>query len=281
MITPLLTTGWNEYSLIDSGDGYRLEKYGDILLSRPDPQCIWKKSDESKWEKVHAHFEKEWKIRQPVPGFWNVVYKDLTFHARLTPFKHTGIFPEQHLNWDFMREKIKLSGRKDVKILNLFGYTGGASIACVAQGASVTHVDASKKAIQWAKENQEASGLTDKPIRWILDDAVAFVKREIRRGVVYDGIVMDPPVYGHGPDGEIWDFQKSFPLLLEDCFKLLSKDPLFLIVNAYAITASSFMLENVLKEYVKNGTIEHGELIIEDSFKKNLSTGIYARWSSN
>ena len=216
-----------------------------------------------------------------MPEKWSVRYKDLSLGIRLTPFKHTGLFPEQSIQWDWMVEQVKKS-KKQANILNLFGYTGAASLALAAAGAKVTHVDASRPSIAWARDNQVASGLTDKPIRWILDDAAKFVARELKRGVKYDGIIMDPPIYGHGPGGETWDFNEDFPKLLRDCALLLTKEPLFILVNAYAISSSALMLQNVLGDYTKNlgGKIEVGELAIkEKNTYRLLSTGIFGRWS--
>jgi len=238
----LTTNGWNGYELLDSGDGYRLERFGDYTISKPDPQAIWQRSlSKSHWEKADAVFEKNegnerWVTNREIPEKWLLEYKNIAFFAKLTPFKHTGIFPEQHLNWDFITNSITKSNRS-VKVINLFGYTGIASLVAAAAGAQVTHVDASRPAIGWARENQEASGLIDKPIRWILDDVSKFVEREIRRGNSYDGIIMDPPVYGHGPNGEVWDFSKSFPELMKLCSEVLTATPLFMIVNAYAISS--------------------------------------------
>lgn len=287
----LSTSGWNEYALLDSGDGFRLEQFGKYRLVRPDPQIIWKpRLHPSEWQKIDALFspeKKKWVIKTNVPEKWQMHYKDLSFYAKLSPFKHTGVFPEQILQWDFIEAKVRGRksevGNKDVKVLNLFGYTGIASLVAAQAGASVTHVDASRPTIGWARENQTASGLEKKPIRWILDDAVKFVQREVKRGNYYDGIIMDPPIYGHGPDGEKWDFTESFPKLLALCRSLLTKQPLFILINAYAISASSLMLENVLQDYVTDlgGSIEVGELALEEqSAKRLLSTGIFARWST-
>lgn len=283
----LTTAGWKDYELIDSGEGYRLERYGDYTVARPDPQAIWKRKLSLETWQADAVFTRQngreqWVLKKKLPEKWLLKYKSLSFYARLTPFKHTGIFPEQHLNWDFIEDAITRVQRP-TKVLNLFAYTGIASIVAAQAGAQVTHVDASKPSISWAKENQEASGLNDKPIRWILDDVVKYVQREIRRGVRYDGIIMDPPVYGHGPNGERWDFAKDFPLLLESCSQILSETPLFVIVNAYAISASALMLENVMQDYLGTlqGAITTGELVLEEKENKRpLSTGIYARWQN-
>lgn len=281
-MTILSTSGWEDYELLDSGDGYRLERFGAYSIAKPDPQAIWQRRLSSeKWLAADAIYEKDgWIRRRVVPEQWLLTYKNISFHARLTPFKHTGIFPEQHLHWDFISRSITES-KREIKVLNLFGYTGLATLIAAAAGAHVTHVDASKPAIAWARENQAASKLEDKPIRWILDDAVKFVQREVRRGNTYEGIIMDPPVYGHGPTGEIWDFPKSFPELLKLCSQVLSPQPLFVIANAYAISASALMLESVMRDSLKTGTIEVGELALKErGFERLLSTGIFARWSA-
>lgn len=286
-MTILSTAGWSEYELIDSGDGARLERFGSFVISRPDPQIIWKPSlPQSEWEKADAVFVRTssdkgvWKAKRAIPEKWKIIYKNLSFFAKLTPFKHTGIFPEQSIQWDWIQEKITRA-KRSIHVLNLFGYTGIASLAAIEAGAKVTHVDASKPAITWARENTEASGLSDKPIRWMLDDALKFTAREERRGVRYDGIIMDPPVYGHGPKGEKWDFNKHFPLLLQNCQTILSDLPLFILVNAYALSSSALMLQNVLADYTKNlkGTIEVGELALQEkSAGRLLSTGIFGKW---
>jgi len=281
------TTGWSDYQLLDSGSGQRLEQFGKYILVRPDPQIIWKPTlDESVWQKADAIFQRtntdkgEWINKKNVPDKWLMQYKNLSFWAKLSPFKHTGVFPEQSVQWDWIAEKIT-KARKQTNILNLFGYTGIASLVAAAAGAKVTHLDASKPAITWARENQEASKLLNKPIRWIIDDAVKFTSREIKRGVKYDGIIMDPPIYGHGPTGEKWDFNKDFPRLLENCRQILTNGPLFILVNAYAISSSSLMLQNVIGDYTKGlgGSIEVGELALQEkNSDRLLSTGIFGRW---
>lgn len=290
----LLNSVWSEYELLDSGNGRRLEKWGKYILSRPDPQCIWRsKCDNEKWEQADAKFittkkfEKgEWVIKASLPDKWILNYKKIKFWVKLTPFKHTGVFPEQAAHWEWIEEKInnhKLNLKnKDTRlnILNLFGYTGAASLVCADLGTKVTHLDASKPAISWAKDNQSASALLNKPVRWILDDAIKFVQREVKRGVKYDGIIMDPPVYGHGPEGEKWDFYKDFPKLLSICKQVLSDTPLFILINAYAISASSVMLENLLSDLDLHGKIESGELgLKQNNSNRFLSTGIFVRWS--
>lgn len=276
----LSTKGWQDYRLLDSGNGFRLEQFGKYLISKPDPQAIWNQSlSKSQWEAADARFENNVWIKNPgFPEKWIVKYKNLSFYAKLTPFKHTGIFPEQSLNWDYIQESLK-NIKYQPNILNLFAYTGAASLAAAASGAKVTHLDASKPSIAFAKENQALSGLSQKPIRYILDDAVEFTAREIRRGSKYDGIIMDPPVYGHGPNGELWDFNKSFPVLLNNCSKLLSDKPLFVIANAYAVSSSAIMLNNLFKDYLPKGNIEYGELALEQQNGRLLSTGIFARFS--
>lgn len=282
----LSTPGWTDYELLDTGNGMRLERFGKYRLARPDPQIIWSpKLNHAAWEEVDALFDKEkeqWIRKTDIPEKWLIRYEDLSFWAKLSPFKHTGVFPEQVLQWKWMKEKMAAADR-ELHVLNLFAYTGIASLVAASTGARVTHVDASRPSIGWARENQEASVLTDKPIRWILDDAIKFTQREIRRGVRYDGIIMDPPVYGHGPHGETWDFISSFPELLGICRTILSPKPVFLIINAYAVSVSALMLENVLKDFAGGleGIIEAGELALEEkSGRRLLSTGIFGRWSN-
>jgi 23S rRNA (cytosine1962-C5)-methyltransferase len=279
----LATTGWEDYELLDSGNGQRLERFAKYVISKPDPQAIWKPNlSQVEWDKADAKYmEKDWSPNS-LPTKWPLTYKNIQFYAKLTPFKHTGVFPEQVLNWDYMQDRIKNVG-KETSVLNLFGYTGIASLVCAANGAKVTHLDGSKPAITWARENQALSGLSDKPIRWILDDAVQFTAREARRGNIYDAIIMDPPVYGHGPSGEIWDFNHNFPELLTNCRKILSPKPVFVIVNAYAISSSSLMLTNTMEDYLglNKEKIEYGELALEEKSRgRLLSTGIFARYSS-
>ncbi len=274
---------WDEYELLDSGDGRRLERFGGYTLVRPDPQTIWLPHlSESSWESAHAVFESRDGQRESwyahgMPDSWTVTYKELKLNLRLSPFKHTGVFPEQTVQWEWIDKKINEAGR-DVQLLNLFAYTGVSTLVAAHAGAHVTHVDASKPTIAWAKDNQAASGLENKPIRWMLDDALKFAAREVRRNKKYDAVIMDPPAYGHGPDGEPWDFMEDFPSLIETCRLLLSDEPLFVLVNAYAVSASSIMLENVLKDVQEDhgGTVEAGELVIpQKGSERLLSTGIY------
>ncbi len=284
----LTTSGWSDYELIDSGNGKRLERFGKYILSRPDPQIIWQPlKDKSIWQKADAIFEKiagdkgYWNFKTKLPDKWQMSYKDLHFWVKLTPFKHTGVFPEQSLQWDWI-EKV-ISNTNNIQVLNLFGYTGIASLVAAKNNAKVTHLDASRSTIAWARENQTLSNLNDKPIRWILDDAIKFCQREIRRGIKYDAIIMDPPIYGHGPNGEVWDFNQSFSELLKICQQLLSNNPLFIIINAYAISSSALMIQNMLKDMIGDiGQIEVGELSIQQQDSDRLlSTGIFGRWSNN
>lgn len=278
VITP---KNYPEYDLLDSGSSMRLERFGEFVLARPDPQAIWKPRAEKLWAKADAVYGSDWVLKTKVPSSWQMHYGKLAFWAKLTPFKHTGVFPEQISQWEFIEKQIT-AAKQSVNVLNLFAYTGIATLVAAAAGAKVTHVDASRPTIGWARDNQALSKLNDKPIRWILDDALKFVRREIKRGVKYDGIIMDPPVYGHGPNGEKWDFGVSFPLLLEACSQVLSDHPLFIVINAYAVSSSALMLENVLADLTAKlgGQIEVGELVLkEKDSERLLSTGIFGRWS--
>ena len=286
------TPGWEEYELIDTGEGLRLERFGKYRLVRPDPQIIWARHlPRSEWDTADAFFDtagKKWINRRNIPARWVLHYKNIAFWSELTPFKHTGVFPEQCLQWDWIDKQIREAkigrfSRKEVRVLNLFAYTGIASLVSANAGGNVTHVDASRPTIRWAKDNQIATKLPEDSIRWILDDATKFLQREVKRGVKYDGIIMDPPVYGHGPNGEKWEFTHSFPELLQLCKQVLSQKPLFVLINAYAISASALMLENVLKDFVPfaKDAIEVGELALEESGSgRLLSTGIFGRWNA-
>ena len=277
-----------DYDLVDSGEERRLERFGKYLLDRPDPQIIWKKTlPVGDWQKADAYFERtvedrgRWVIKTNIPERWQLEYNGIKFWARLSPFKHIGVFPEQSIQWDYIYKSIK-STNQEINVLNLFAYTGIASLFAAKASAKVTHLDSSKPAVTWANENRTLNGMEDAPIRWIIDDAVTFTGREIKRGVKYDAIIMDPPVYGHGPTGEVWDFNRDFPMLLENCKQILSPTPLFVLVNTYAISSSSITLANSLNDYFGNlgGKIENGELTLkEKSAGRLLSTGIWARWS--
>ncbi len=277
---------WKDYEILDMANGEKLERWGNIYLIRPDPQIIWKeKTFPEKWKKANAKYIRSstgggaWNYKNKLPESWQIHYKDLTFLVKPMGFKHTGLFPEQAVNWDWMIEKIQNAGRP-IKVLNLFAYTGGASVACSYAGASVCHVDSSKGMVTWAKENVAVSGLADRKVRYIVDDVVKFVSREIRRGNTYDAIVMDPPSYGRGTNGEVWKFEENLPDLISLCSKVLSEEPLFFLINSYTTGISSMVLENLLRLNIKKGgNFSHGEigLPMTDS-KLILPCGIYARW---
>ncbi len=261
--------GFYDYELIDADNGERLERWGDIILIRPDPQIIWsgERRDE-RWQKAHAVYHRSnsgggyWEILKKVPDVWNVSYEDLTFRLKPMSFKHTGLFPEQAVNWSLARKLIE-SENREISVLNLFAYTGGATVACLKSGAKVTHVDASKGMVTWAKENAAASGVKDKSVRWLVDDCVKFVKREIRRGNKYDAIIMDPPSYGRGPGGEVWKLSEQLSELLCDVGKLLSDEPLFFFLNSYTSGLSPTILDFIVKKYVApkgNGNVYTDEI---------------------
>lgn len=281
----IITEPSADYELIDSGDGEKLERFGKVLLRRPDPQALWRKHDESLWKDAHGYFVREgrdgkWNFTKDAPEKWTINFSELIFNIRPTAFKHTGIFPEQSSNWNWTREQIKNAGR-EVSVLNLFGYTGGASVACAQVGAKVCHVDASKASIGWAKDNAESSGLSETAIRWILDDAKLFVQKEIRRGNKYDAIIMDPPAFGRGPDGDVWQIEDDFVQFVEDCKKLLSDTPLFFLVNGYASGYSQlaylYNVEDLVQKF--GGEVESGEITIRESKSgRLLPCGIFARW---
>ena len=243
---------WKDYELLDTSRGERLERWGDIILIRPDPQILWDTPrKDPRWKQAHARYHRsntgggQWERYRPIPDSWQISYGDLQFALKPMGFKHTGLFPEQATNWDLMSDLIKKENRP-VKVLNLFGYTGAATLACVAAGAHVTHVDASKGMVAWGKENAVASGLADKPMRWLVDDCVKFVQREQRRGNTYDGILMDPPSYGRGPGGEVWKLEEQVYPLVAECVKLLSDDPLFFLINSYTTGLSPSVMQYVL-----------------------------------
>jgi 23S rRNA (cytosine1962-C5)-methyltransferase len=294
----LITKSSADYELIDSGNGEKLERYGKYILRRPDPQVLWNKNlSEKEWKDADAFFYREsdkkgWRKDKEMQNEWQISFGDFKFNIKPTAFKHTGVFPEQEMNWKFIRENIEYrisnsapttnSLQLKPKVLNLFGYTGGATLAGLSAGAEVTHIDGSKSAITWAKENAELSGLAEKPVRWIIDDARKFVMREIKRGIKYDGIVMDPPSFGRGGKGEIWKIEDDFLKLLEDCGKILSDNPLFFLINGYASGYSAVAYFNALKPIVEKfgGEIEIGELTIEETKSgRLLPCGIFARWS--
>ena len=260
-----LADNWKDYEVIDCSKGEKLERWGDYILVRPDPQVIWDTPRKEKgWHKMNAHYHRskkgggEWEFFD-LPQQWSIHYRSLTFQLKPFSFKHTGLFPEQAANWDWFSELIKKAGRP-VKVLNLFAYTGGATIAAAAAGASVTHVDASKGMVTWAKENAASSGLADAPIRWIVDDCVKFVEREIRRGNRYDAIIMDPPSYGRGPKGEIWKIEESIHPLVKLCAQLLVDRPLFFLINSYTTglqpAVLSYLIGTELKRFLGKVTAD-------------------------
>ena len=245
-------TGWRDFGVLDASDGEKLERWGKVILIRPDPQVIWNTPRSQRWGEADAHYHRSekgggsWEVRRPIQEFWTIGYGDcLRFKISPTGFKHTGLFPEQAVNWELFGELIQKAGRP-IRVLNLFAYTGGATLACAAAGASVCHVDASKGMVAWARENQALSGLGDKPIRWIVDDCRKFVERELRRGSRYDAVIMDPPSYGRGPGGEIWKLEDSVYDLIHLCAGVLTHDPIFFAVNSYTTGLSPSVMEYIL-----------------------------------
>jgi 23S rRNA (cytosine1962-C5)-methyltransferase len=295
-----LPVGWDpdQYALLDSGEDFKLERFGDVVLARPDPQAIWRRHQPASiWQSADATFRREaedeaqsghgahWLAQRQLPETWPVHWRDLTLLARLTPFKHTGIFPEQSAQWDWLAQRVAGAGRA-VRVLNLFGYTGAATLAAAHAGAQVTHVDASPKSVEWARENQAASGLADASIRWLVDDALKFVRREARRDSHYDLVVMDPPAFGRGPKGELWKFEESLPELLDVCCDILTPRPLGFLITSYSIRASSILLHTLLGDAMArrhpHGTTAAGELALaEADTGRLLSTAIYARWEAS
>lgn len=284
-----IANGWKDYEVIDTSSGEKLERWGDYMLVRPDPQVIWKTDKKHfGWKKWNGHYHRsskgggEWEFRN-LPEEWTINYKELTFNLKPFSFKHTGLFPEQAANWDWFSSLIKEANR-EIKVLNLFAYTGGATVSAAKAGAKVTHVDAAKGMVAWAKENAASSGLSDAPIRYLVDDCVKFVEREIRRGNKYDGIIMDPPSYGRGPKGEIWKIEDSVFPFIELTSKLLSDNPLFFLINSYTTglqpAVLSYMLHTVL-DPIHPGTIEANEIGLP--VKSNgliLPCGASGRWTA-
>ena len=285
-----VANNWQDYKLIDMANGQKLEKWGKYILSRPDPQIIWKeKMYPEEWKKADAIYSRSktgggsWKYNKKLPENWQIKYKGLTFNIKPMGFKHTGLFPEQAVNWDWMIEKIQ-NAKREIKVLNLFAYTGGATVACLHAGASVCHVDSSKGMVSWAKENVHSSGLADKKIRYVVDDVNKFVAREIRRGNKYDAIIMDPPSYGRGANGEVWQFENNIYDLVELCKQVLSDNPLFFLINSYTTGISSTVLSNILtltieKKYKGQVTCGEVGLPMENS-DLILPCGIYGRWET-
>lgn len=263
------TSDWKDYELLDCSSGERLERWGNVTLIRPDPQVIWKTPKKHPaWRRADAVYHRSssgggnWEIKNKIPSFWSIDYGDLSFNVKTMGFKHTGIFPEQAVNWDYTARLIKNAGRP-VKVLNLFAYTGGATVACLKAGAEVVHVDASKGMVQWAKENAVASGVADRKVRWIVDDCVKFVQREIRRGNKYDIIIMDPPSYGRGPGGEIWKLENEVYSFVELCSQVLSDNPIMVLINSYTTGLSSAVMQYILGALIKpkfGGMVESDEI---------------------
>ena len=286
----LLAKDWKDYELLATSDGYKLERWKDIYLLRPDPQIIWHQDNAFQKKQIHAKYIRSntggghWENFKNTPVSWQVHYKNLTFNIKQMGFKHTGLFPEQAVNWDFMIDKIKHANRS-ISVLNLFAYTGGATVACLSAGASVVHVDSSRGMVDWCKENVEASGLKDKSVRYIVDDVLKFVKREIRRGHHYDAIIMDPPSYGRGANGEVWSIEKNLNELLNLCVELLSDKPLFFLINSYTTGLSSKVLENMLNLLLLpkyKGVVTSGEVgLPQKNSNIVLPCGIYGRYESD
>lgn len=282
-IPVFIPSGWSDWELIDSGGGEKLERYGDYIVSRPDPRVLWAKNNPAPWEKADALFirtsstEGNWHFRSQPPDPWHISWNTLTFTLRPTEFKHVGVFPEQATNWQWLNDTIH---DRPLTILNLFAYTGGSTLAAISAGATVTHVDAAKSAIDWAHANLTASHLPENRVRWILDDAIKFVLRESRRGNKYDGIIMDPPRFGRGTKGEVWKLEKDLPKLLSAAEQILAPDG-FLLVNTYTADISSVTLGNAVASVMKkrHGTLTSGELAaVESGSGRLLPNGIVARW---
>ena len=284
-----LANNWVDYKLIDSADGEKLEYWGKYLLRRPDPQAVWSiKSEKKLWDKSDAWYHRSdkggghWDYFNKLPERWTINYRNLTFNIKPMGFKHTGLFPEQAVNWDWFSELIKNANR-EIKVLNLFAYTGGATVAALEAGASVCHVDASKGMVTWAKENVVSSGLADKSVRYIVDDVKKFVAREIRRENKYDAIIMDPPSYGRGPSGEVWKIEDELFPLVWDCMKILSNKPLFFLINSYTTGLSAEILKNILTMTLKKkfgGKVSADEIGLPmSSSGLVLPCGISGRWS--
>ncbi len=284
------TNDWKDYELLDTSDGERLERWGSTVLIRPDPQVIWKTPKQHPmWKSADARYHRSskgggsWEVYKHVPDEWSIQYKDLTFKIKPMGFKHTGLFPEQAVNWDLLRSVIRNSGRDDVRVLNLFAYTGGATVAALAENASVVHVDASKGMVNYAKDNARLSGLADRSVRWLVDDCTKFVQREIRRGNTYDIIIMDPPSYGRGPGGEVWKLEDKIYELVELCSQVLSDDPLMVLINSYTTGLSPSVMQYILGSIVVprfGGTVTSDEIgLLTTQTGMCLPCGASAVWS--
>lgn len=287
----LSAAGWQDYELLDSGDGFKLERFGSVRLIRPEPEAVWARAlPENEWKKADGLYKPSpeengghWEFRKQPPERWLMHYGSLSFWVMTSASRHLGVFPEQSVQWDWADAVIR-SAPKAPKVLNLFGYTGMASLSAAQAGAQVTHLDASRKVVTWARDNQQASSLEQAPIRWIVDDALKFVQREQRRGAQYDGIILDPPKFGRGPKGEVWEFYKLLPDLLTACRQILAPQPLFVQLTAYAVKASSATMYYAINEMMSafNGKTQSGEIgLTESSAGRFLSTAIFARWASD
>ena len=283
-----IADGWKDYEVIDTGDGEKLERWGDVVLRRPDPQAIWPAEDKASWKRADAWYHRsssgggEWEFFRRLPEKWEIDYGRLRFWVRPTGFKHTGLFPEQAVNWDWMSGLIRGAGRP-IRVLNLFGYTGGATVACASAGAHVTHVDAAKGMVQWAGENRQLTGVDEKSTRWIIDDALKFVRREQRRGSFYDGILMDPPSYGRGPGGEIWKLENELYGLVDACAQVLSERPLFMLINSYTTGLQPAVLHNMLQKTVSRahgGLVSADEVVLPVTRGGVLPCGASGRWQA-
>ena len=281
-----IASEWKDYEVLDTGDGEKLERWNDIILRRPDPQAIWPKQAPELWGRADAHYHRsakgggEWEFFKKLPDRWTVKYGELKFYVRPTGFKHTGLFPEQAVNWDWMAGLIRKADRP-IRVLNLFGYTGGATLACAAAGAKVTHVDAAKGMVQWAGENRKLAEIDETSVRWIVDDALKFVQREARRGNVYEGILMDPPSYGRGPGGEVWKLENELFGLVEACEKVLAKDALFMLINSYTTGLQPAVLNNMLTMTVaktRTGKVTADEIVLPVTAGGVLPCGASGRW---
>jgi 23S rRNA (cytosine1962-C5)-methyltransferase len=288
--TVLRTTGWADFELLDSGAGRKLERYGPFTVVRPEPQCLWRPAlEDSVWAGADATFDPSddddagnWRFARAAPDTWPLAWEGVRFHGRFTSFRHLAFFPEQAANWAWLRSSLETSDRP-LKVLNLFGYTGVASLVAAAAGAEVTHVDASRRAVGWARENAALSGLSERPVRWICEDARRYVAREVRRGVRYDGVILDPPKYGRGPGGEVWRLFDDLPGLLSDCAALLSDNARFLLLNAYAERISGLSLACALRDRLdgRGGVIDWGELaLMESGGGRGVGVSFFARWSA-
>ena len=290
----LRTEAWPDYALLDSGHGRKLERYGSYRVVRPEPQCFWSpREPERAWSDASAVFDPadeedagRWRFTEAPPERFPLSWKAVRFHGRFTAFRHLAFFPEQAANWTWLQQAVS-ARRGEPRVLNLFGYTGVASLVCAAAGAAVTHVDASKKAVGWARENAELSDLVERPIRWIVEDARKYVARELKRGSRYDGIILDPPKFGRGPAGEVWRVFEDMPGLLRDCAALLSDDAAFLLLNAYAARISGLSLAHLMREATRarGGRIDWGELALSETHSRDaeareIGLSFFARWSA-